>query len=89
MIRAVSVMPMASCSGRARTKVSVSDTNGQVSQKSAPTSKVLCAMDSHFLTSDFRPDKDGTIDLTTPENDALYNAVGAHLTGRHPSSTGL
>lgn len=39
--------------------------------------------------SDFRPDKDGTIDLTTPENNALYDAVRAQLTGSRPSNTGL
>jgi hypothetical protein len=72
----------------------MSDASGQGSlplQRHASTSKVLCALDSdsHFQTSDFLPDKDGTIDLTTPENNALYDAVTAQLTGRRPSNTGL
>jgi hypothetical protein len=93
VIRAVSVM--ASRSGRARTKFRtepMSDTSDQVSlplRPPASTSNVLCALDSCFPTSDFRPDEDGTIDLTTPENDALYDAARAQLTGRRPSNTGL
>jgi hypothetical protein len=76
MIRAVSVM--ATRSGIARTSLPL--------QKSASSSKVLCAMDSCFPTPDFRPDEDGIIDLTTPENDVLYRA---QLSGRRSSSTGL
>ena len=37
---------------------------------------------------DFRPDEAGIIDLTTPENDALYDAVRTQLDGR-PSKAGL
>ena len=50
---------------------------------SAASSKVLSALDTR---TDFRPDEDGVIDLTTPENDALSGAVGAQLLGHRPLS---
>lgn len=100
MIRAFSVMTARS--GRSRTTLTkyrsepMSGTCGQGSlppqttlQMSASSSKVLSAMDSCFPTLDFRPDEDGIIDLTTPENDTLYDAVRTQLNGRRPSKAGL
>ena len=69
----------------------MSGTNGQGSlpfHNSASGSKVLSALDTRFPTMDVRPDEDGTIDLTTPENDALHGIVSAQV-GRPSSSTGL
>ncbi|KAH9990250.1 ribonuclease H-like domain-containing protein [Russula compacta] len=57
--------------------------------KSASTSKVLSALDTSstgFPTINFRPNEHGIIDLTTPEDDALSNAVRALVIGRRPSS---
>lgn len=82
MIRPISVM--ATRSARARTMCRpepMSSTSNQISlplPKSSSNSKVLSAMDSCFPAIDFRPDEDGIIDLTTPENDALYEVVKAH-----------
>jgi len=99
MIRAVSVM--AARSGTARTKLTKYHSEpmpGTHSQDSLPqttlrmstsSSKVLSAMDSHFPTLGFRPDEDGIIDLTTPENDVLYDAVRSQPNGRRPSKAGL
>ena len=100
MIKAVSVMAVRS--GGARSKLTkyhsepMSGTRGQGSppprttlQMSASSSKVLAAMDSCFSTPDFRPDEDGIIDLTTPENDALYDAVRTQPNSRRPSKAGL
>jgi len=100
MIRAASVM--AARSGTARTKLTkyhsepMPGTRSQDSlppqttlQMSASSSKVLSAMDSHFPTLGFRPDEDGIIDLTTLENDVLYDAVRSQPNGRRPSKAGL
>ena len=99
MIRAASVM--AARSGTARTKLTkyhsepMSATHSQGSlpqttlRMSASSPKVLSAMDSHFPTLGFRPDEDGIIDLTTPENDVLYDAVRSQPNGRRPSKAGL
>ena len=57
--------------------------------KSTSNSKVLSAMDSCLPMIDFRRDEDGIIDLTTPENDALYDVVKAKLVGHCPSGAGL
>ncbi|KAH9968063.1 ribonuclease H-like domain-containing protein [Russula dissimulans] len=54
--------------------------------KSASGSKVLSALDTRLPAIDFQPDEDGIIDLTTPENDALYEVVSTQV-GRPSSST--
>ncbi|KAI9513501.1 ribonuclease H-like domain-containing protein [Russula earlei] len=45
------------------------------------SSKVLSALNARFPspTTLFLPDMDGTIDLTTPENDRLFDALSAQL----------
>jgi len=68
----------------------MSGTSGQGSlplHKLASGSKVLSALDAaRFPAMDFRPDEDGIIDLTTPENDIFYGVVNAQV-GRPSSST--
>ena len=79
-----------SLSGRTLTKVRaepMSSSSRQVNlplHQSASRSKVLSALDTCLSTTYFRPDEDGVIDLTTDENDALSEAVGAWLVGCHP-----
>ncbi len=94
MIRPISVM--ATRSARARTMSRPEPMSGTSNQAiplpkstSNSESKVLSAMDSCLPTIDFRPDEDGIIDLTTPENDALYDVVKARLVGHCPSGAGL
>jgi len=91
MIRPVSVM--ATRSARARTMFRPEPISGTSNQAiplpKSTNSKVLSAMDSCLPTIDFRPDEDGIIDLTTPENDALYDVVKAQLVGHCPSGAGL
>lgn len=88
LIRGVSAG--AALSGRALTTFRAEPMSGSSRQvnlppNSASTSKVLSALDASHLTPYFRPDKDGVIDLTTEENDALSEIVGAWLMGCHPS----
>jgi hypothetical protein len=54
-------------------------------RQSASRSKVLSALDTCLSTTYFRPDEDGVIDLTTDENDVLFEVVGTRLMGCHPS----
>lgn len=74
----------AALSGRAPTKFRAETMSGSSRQVNLPLpkSKVLSALDSMTY---FRPDEDGVIDLTTDENDALSEVVGARLRGCHPS----
>jgi hypothetical protein len=81
LIRGVSVS-----AGRALSKFRVEPMSGSSRQVNLPLrqpasrSKVLSALDTCF-----RPDDDGVIDLTTDENDALSEVVGAQLMGCHSS----
>lgn len=85
LIRGISV------SGRALNKFraeSMSATSRQVNlphRQSASSSKVLSALDTSLLTTYFRPDEDGIIDLTTDENDAISEVMEVQLMGRRPS----
>jgi hypothetical protein len=89
LIRGVSVS--AAFSGRALTKFRAEPMSGSSRQvnlplrQSASRSKVMSALDAYLSTTYFRPDEDGVIDLTTDENDALSEVVGARLMGCHPS----
>ncbi|KAI0275714.1 hypothetical protein BGY98DRAFT_991095 [Russula aff. rugulosa BPL654] len=85
LIRGVSAL-----SGRALTKFRAEPMSGSSRQvnlplQSASRPKVLSALDMYLSTTYFRPDEDGVIDLTTDENDALSEVVGAQLMGCHPS----
>jgi hypothetical protein len=85
LIRGVSAL-----SGRALTKFRAEPMSGSSRQvnlplQSASRPKVLSALDTYLSTTYFRPDEDGVIDLTTDENDALSEVVGAQLIGCHPS----
>jgi hypothetical protein len=86
LIRGVSVS-----AGRALSKFRVEPMSGSSRQVNLPLrqpasrSKVLSALDTCPSTTYFRPDDDGVIDLTTDENDALSEVVGAQLMGCHPS----
>jgi len=77
----------AALSGRAPTKFRAETMSGSSRQVNLllPNSKVLSALDTSLSTTYFRPDEDGVIDLTTDENDALSEVVGARLMGCHPS----
>ena len=85
MFRTISFRPLITFSYR-----TMSGTSSQGSRprlhKSASTSKVLSALDTAFPTINFRPDEHGIIDLTTPENDALSNAIRALVIDHRPSS---
>jgi hypothetical protein len=68
----------------------MSGTSGHVNpprRQSSSGSKVLSALDTHLLTTYFRPDEDGVIDLTTGENDTFSELVEAQLRpmSRRPS----
>ena len=54
-------------------------------RQSVSRPKILSALDTCLSTTYFRPDEDGIIDLTTDENDALSEVVGARLMYCHPS----
>lgn len=87
LVRGVSVGAALS---RALTKFRAETMSGSSRQVNLPLqstsrSKLLSALDTVVPTTYFRPDEDGVIDLTTDENDALSEAVGAWLVGRHPS----
>ena len=81
----------AALSGRALTKFRaepMSNSSRQVNlplPQSVSRSKVLSALGTCPSTTYFRPDEDGVIDLTTDENDALSEIVGARLMHCHPS----
>jgi hypothetical protein len=78
-------------SGRALTKFRAGAMSGSSRQvnlpprQSASSSKAMSALDTCLSTTYFRPNEDGVIDLTTDENDALSEVVGAWLMGCHPS----
>jgi len=81
----------AALAGRALTKFRAEPMSGssrQVSlplRQSASRSKVLSALDTCLSMAYFQPDEEGVIDLTTDENDALSEVVGARLMRCHPS----
>ncbi len=71
----------------------MSGTSGHVNlprRQSSSSSKVLSALDTRLLTTYFRPDEDGVIDLTTDENDTFSELVEAQLRpmSRRPSGAG-
>jgi hypothetical protein len=81
----------AALSGRALTKFRAEPMSGSSRQLNLPLphstsrAKVLSALDTCPSTTYFRADEDGVIDLTTDENDALFEVVGVGLMGCHPS----
>ena len=81
----------AALSGRALSKFRTKLMSGSSRQANLPLrqstsgSRVLSALDACLSTTYFRPDEDGVIDLTTDENDALFEVVGTRLIGCHPS----